>query len=171
VPVSRGLRRLLRIRELEEEQRRLALDAAREELGLLEQAMRRAGERGACGRRLLLLTAGSGAVADRLSALEESRASERHSAALVPKIAGAEDDVETLREEFLAARVERRQAETLVEEAQAREAAEVNRRSQQALDDWFGARHYRERRSAAPAALQRKSASKPSRPSSAPGRT
>jgi hypothetical protein len=167
MPVSRGLRRLLRIRELEEEQRRLALEAAREELGLLDQAMHRAAERGVRGRRLLALSAASGAVADRAAALEESRAAERHSAALRPKIADAEDEVESLRQEFLAARVERRQAETLLEEARARESIDADRRSQHGLDDWFGARRHRHERSAESTrtgAVERKSSRESSTP-------
>jgi hypothetical protein len=51
--------------------------------------------------------------------------------------------VATLREEFLAKRVERRQAETLIKETEARDAIEAGRRSQQNLDDWFGNRMHR----------------------------
>jgi hypothetical protein len=46
--------------------------------------------------------------------------------------------------EYLAKRVERRQAETLIEEAQAQNALDAGRRSQQALDDWFLNRLHRE---------------------------
>ena len=40
-------------------------------------------------------------------------------------------------QEFLAKRVERRQAETLIEETEAREAIEADRRNQQSIDDWY----------------------------------
>jgi len=42
-------------------------------------------------------------------------------------------------EEFLEQRVERRQAETLIEETEARDEVVTARRSQQALDDWHRA--------------------------------
>ena len=41
------------------------------------------------------------------------------------------------REAFLAKRVERQQVQTLIEEAQAAEAAEAGRREQQSTDEWF----------------------------------
>jgi hypothetical protein len=49
----------------------------------------------------------------------------------------------SLREEFLNKRIERRQAETLIEEAKKREAVDQARRSQQSLDDWHRVRLYR----------------------------
>jgi flagellar biosynthesis chaperone FliJ len=45
--------------------------------------------------------------------------------------------VDELRAAFLEKRVERRQAETLVEEAEARDAIESGRRTQQSLDNWY----------------------------------
>jgi hypothetical protein len=46
-------------------------------------------------------------------------------------------DLCSLRERFLAKRVDRRQAETLIVETEARDAADQSRRGQQALDDWY----------------------------------
>jgi hypothetical protein len=80
---------------------------------------------------------------DRLAGLEETRAAGRHASALAPRIAAAELDVVALRREFLARRVERRQAETLIQETEAQDAAEAGRRGQQALDDWFGNKMHR----------------------------
>jgi hypothetical protein len=80
---------------------------------------------------------------DRLAGLEETRAAGRHAAALAPRIADAELDVIALRREFLARRVERRQAETLIRETEARDAVEAGRHGQQALDDWFGNKLHR----------------------------
>jgi hypothetical protein len=40
--------------------------------------------------------------------------------------------------------VERRQAETLISEAEARDALDAERKSQQGLDDWFRNRMHRE---------------------------
>jgi phage protein D len=141
--VSRALRRLLRIRDLEEEQARLALESAAADLRRLEQARTGASERNRRGRLLVQSSAGTGELPDRLAGLEESRAAVRVAQALAPRIARASDRAEALREEFLAARVERRQAETLIEEAEARDALDAERRAQMALDDWFRNRQHR----------------------------
>jgi hypothetical protein len=147
--VSRGLRRLLRIRDLEEEQCRLALESATGSLHRLQHALEATVERGRRGRRLLEASVHSGELPDRLAGLEEMRAAARHGAALTPRIADAELDVAALREEFLSKRVERRQAETLIKETEARDAIEAVRRSQQNLDDWFGNRMHRKSAEAA----------------------
>ncbi len=140
--VSRALRRLLRIRDLEEEQSRLALETATGQLNLLEQALVAAIDRGRRGRRLIDASARTGELLDRLAGLEEGRSSLRCADALAPRIEDAKPDVADLREEFLARRVARRQAETLIEESEAREAIETGRRSQQSLDDWYSSRLY-----------------------------
>jgi hypothetical protein len=154
--VSRALRRLLHIRDLEEEQCRVALESASGTLHGLQHALEATGERGRRGRRLIEASAHSGELPDRLAGIEEIRAAERHGVALVPRIADAELDVAALREEFLAKRVERRQAETLIKETEAQDAIEAGRRSQQNLDDWFGNRMHR--KDAEAAMRQRKAA-------------
>jgi hypothetical protein len=121
--VSPALRRLLRIRELNEEQHRLALEAALNELNRLEQALATTAKRDTRGLRLIASSARSGELADRLAGLEETRVAARHAASLAPRIADSRDDIDGLREQLLAVRVERRQAETLVDEAQPRGAA------------------------------------------------
>jgi hypothetical protein len=148
--VSRALRRLLRIRDLEEEQGRLALESALGELRHLENALAAAVERDRRGRRLVEASARTGELPDRLAGLEETRAAGRRSAALGEWIADAELDVAALRQEFLARRVERRQAETLIQESEARDAVEDGRRGQQALDDWFRNQMHREAAEAKP---------------------
>ena len=135
--VSRALRRLLRIRELEEEQGRIALEAALGAATRLRQAQAATFERGRRGRVLVGASALSGELPDRLAGLEETHAAERFSLALIPRIANAEEDVSNLREDYLTTRVERRQAETLIQEAEARDALDAERKSQQGLDDWF----------------------------------
>ncbi len=141
--VSRALRRLLRIRDLEEEQCRLALESATGSLHRLQHALEATFERGRRGRRLIEASVHSGELPDRLAGLEEMRSAGCHAQALVPRIADAQLDVAALREEFLSKRVERRQAETLIEETEARDAIEAARRSQQNMDDWFGNRMHR----------------------------
>lgn len=144
--VSSGLRRLLRIRELEEEQNRQALESAMGELHRLEAALDASHERERRGRGLVTASARGGALQDRWAGVEESRAAGSYAAALGPMIAEAEQDVVRVRAEFLGKRVERRQAETLIEEAEAREAVEAARRGQQALDDWHSSRRHRQER-------------------------
>jgi hypothetical protein len=142
--VSRALRRLLRIRELEEEQSRLALESAIGDLNQLRQAQTAIAERDRRGRRLVQSSVHSGEWPDRLAGLEETRVANRLAKAIAPRIEDAESDVASLREEYLASRVERRQAETLISEAEARDALEAERKNQQGLDDWFRNRMHRE---------------------------
>ncbi|MGH9606712.1 MAG: hypothetical protein ACRD3N_13565 [Terracidiphilus sp.] len=154
--VSRALRRLLRVLDIEEEQRRAALESALGELRQLEQALAAAEERERRGRQLVRTGGAGGAftgrtadamgkaadlradfMVDRVAGIEEMRAAVRRAAALKPLIAQSQAEAAELREQFLAKRVERRQAETLIEEAEARDAVEAARRGQQVLDDWY----------------------------------
>jgi flagellar biosynthesis chaperone FliJ len=137
------MRRLLRIRELEEEQSRLALESAMGDVHRLEHARVAGIERDRRGRQLVHASIRSGEFRDRLAGLEESRAADRIELVLAPRIADAEQEVSSAREDYLSSRVERRQAETLIEEAEARETADRERRSQQALDDWYRNRLHR----------------------------
>jgi flagellar export protein FliJ len=142
--VSRALRRLLHIREVVEEQRRLALDAALHELGRMEQALAATAKRESRGRRLVSLSARSNEPADRLAGLEQARAAAHHALHLEGRIESASEQVAELREDLLDARVERRQTEALIEGATARESVVAARRGQQALDDWFASRRFRQ---------------------------
>jgi hypothetical protein len=135
--VSRAMRRLLRVLEIEEEQSRLVLESALGELQRLRRALAATTERDRRGRRLVAASAHSGELPDRLAGLEETSTARRHAAALTPKIAEMELDVAERREAYLAKRVERRQAETLIQETEARDAVEAGRRGQRTLDDWF----------------------------------
>jgi hypothetical protein len=142
--VSRALRRLLRIRELEEEQNRLVLESALGELNRLERALTATFEREREGRKLVEAGARDNQYMDRLAGLEETRSAGRHAIALGPRIDAQQAEAEARRLEFFAKRVERRQAETLIEETEAQEAIEAGRRGQQSIDDWFSSRQFRE---------------------------
>jgi hypothetical protein len=142
--VSRALRRLLRIRELQEEQSRLALESALGELHRLEHALTATFARDRRGRSLIQASAQTGHLTDRLAGLEETRSASLHAAALRPRIDGMGEEVTDRRLEFLSKRVERRQAETLIQETEARDAIEAGRRGQQALDDWYSSKLYRD---------------------------
>lgn len=134
------MRRLLRIRELEEEQRRLALEAAAEELRRLEAARAASLRREKSGRALVRASARSGEIVERIAGIEETEMAQVRTGLIVARIEEAEAATDERRREFLEKRVERRQAETLIEENESRERREQERRSQQALDDWHGAR-------------------------------
>ncbi len=159
--VSRLLRRLLHVLHVQEEQSRTALAAALAGLHRLEHAQASAQERERGGRRLIAASALSSdlidqradwqtadrqitdrqiinsQIIDRLAGVEESLAAARTAAILAVRAAAAENQVALCREEFLARRIERRQAEALVRQAEAADAVAANRRSQQSLDDWY----------------------------------
>ena len=63
-------------------------------------------------------------IADRAAALVEIDAARRRAAALRPRSAAAEATASRARQDYLAKRLERRQVETLIEEARAQEAIE-----------------------------------------------
>jgi flagellar export protein FliJ len=137
MPVSRALRRLLRVLEIEEEQSRLALESAQGELARLERLLKVARMRERSGRDLVVASASSGELTDRLAGIAETAAAQQRAIALELRIVNVQADVSTLREAFLSKRVERRQAETLITETEAKDAAVSGRRNQQSLDDWY----------------------------------
>ena len=143
--VSRTLECLRRIRDLEEEQHRLALESATGQLRKLEAARHAAGETERAGRALVSASAHTGVLADRQGGLVQAEAARRRAALLELHLARAETAIQQLRQTFLEKRVERRQAETLVSESAAQSAIESNRRSQRAVDDWHGSRKQREK--------------------------
>jgi hypothetical protein len=150
---SRSLRRLLRIRDLEEEQSRLALESALGELNRLENALKATVELERRGRRLIEASARTGELPDRLAGLEEAHTADRLFAVLGPRIEAKEEEIMARRAEFFSKRIERRQAETLIKESEAQEAIEAERRGQQAIDNWYGSRQYREGTDTEPATL------------------
>jgi hypothetical protein len=142
VPVSRALRRLLRLRELEEEQNKAALESALGESRALESALRAAHARERAGRVLI----GSGAhradPIERVGGLVEAEAGRHAVGVLAPRVATAARRAAALREEYLAVRVERRQVDTVIHEAEEREAVQQSRKEQQNLDELFGVRRH-----------------------------
>ncbi len=135
MPVSDALRRLLRVRELEEEQQRLALDTAAQELHRLESALSAAGDRERNARRHVACE-----PLERIATLVDGSAARRASAALRPQLSIVEDEAARLRAGFLIRRTERRQVETLIAETESQDALIDSRRQQQQLDDAHAAR-------------------------------
>ncbi len=119
------------------------MESALGSLKRLEHALTAATARERCGRRLVVSSARSDEPTDRLAGLEETRAGRRHAAALAPRIAETKREVAAERQVYLAKRVERRQAETIIRETEARDAIEAGRRGQRSLDDWFLSRMQR----------------------------
>jgi flagellar export protein FliJ len=137
MPVSRALRRLLRVLEIEEEQNHLALESAQGELAGLERSLTVTRMRERSGRDLVVSSASSGELTDRLAGIAETARAQRRAIALEARIVNVQAEVSALRDAFLSKRVERRQAETLITEAEAKDAAISGRRNQQSLDDWY----------------------------------
>lgn len=138
--------RLLRVRDVEEEQRRLALEAALGELHQLESARASAIARECRGRQLLVTSVYAGEVTDRAAALVEVKAAALCAFALMARLAVAANTVMQSRAAYLEKRLERRQVQTILDEAAAKDAIESGRRGQQALDEAFGTRRHREKR-------------------------
>lgn len=170
MPVSSALRRLMHVREIEEEQQRMALEFALGELHALERALAAAHAREHAGRRLLALSVCEGGVADRTAAVVEGQAAARSAAALPPRIAVAENNLQRVRQAYLEKRIERRQAQTLIEEAEARDSAEAGRHNQQGLDEIYGAGRYRRKRADGKRPDTSRSGSSRSASSQPPGR-
>ncbi len=135
--VSRAMRRLLRVREVEEEQMRTALASAVGDLRRMEGALAATQVRERGGRRLIAASAVTGELVDRTAGVEETRAARHHASMLKPRIAAAAAVVTARRQEFLLKRIERRQVESLIRKMESEDATEAGRRAQRELDDWF----------------------------------
>ncbi len=135
--VSKAIRRLLHLLNMEEEMRRRGLESAQGELAQLETALKAAGQKERRGRQRVNSGVMSEDLPDRLAGLEEVRAGIRLGSFLQQHIEVETLQVNERREEYLAKRLERRQAETLVEAAEAMDKVEVNRKSQQTLDERY----------------------------------
>ncbi|AXC09519.1 hypothetical protein ACPOL_0134 [Acidisarcina polymorpha] len=148
----KALKRVLRVRALEEEQCRLELDEAATSLRLLEQASIQAKLDGRESRersfknleeadgRQEEISAGCSSQLGRL--IEEAcwlRSTEQRRL-LEAKRVGLELQRAMVEERFLVRRRERMQVETLVKSALAIERAQQDRDQQRHLDDWFQSR-------------------------------
>lgn len=140
--VSRAMRRMLGVLESQEEQCRMALESALSDQRRWQAALAAAKERNSKGRRLVTASAGTGELVDRIAGIEEVSAARRQAAVVMPKIAEAQQMVAMRRREFLAKRIERRQAETLIQKTEATLEREAARRTQRELDDWFLSRTF-----------------------------
>jgi flagellar export protein FliJ len=141
--ISGSLRRLLHIRMLEEEQRKIALESALSELHRLESVLRAARESERNGRQRIARSLRSSDATDRIAGLVECASAQRSAQIIEARIPQAALRVNAARDEYLAKRVERRQVETVIQEAEDAQDAEAARRNQQTVDEWFSARRQR----------------------------
>jgi flagellar export protein FliJ len=140
MPGKRTLERLWRLRELEEEQSRLALEERVQDRDRIVQRLESASRAAVQSRRIFAERLGDPDTAARTGALVELEHARRRQAAIRPQFEVAETNVEMGREEFLTRRTARRQLETLLEREHRAAREEIVRRAQQMLDDWYGRR-------------------------------
>ena len=143
--VKRTLNRLLRLRELEEEQSRLELELAVAERNRAQQEIALAAHRQVMGRRNFTAGIVEQNSLARAAGLFESEEARRQRLRLHPQLEAADAEVARQQTEFLLRRTGRRQVETLVENEHGRAEVEAGRRAQQMLDDWYGRRKTKER--------------------------
>ena len=134
------LERLLRLRELEEEQSRLELERASTVHARVEQQRNSVARRQAVMRRAFVAGIEAGNNLGRSGAVIEMERAREQTAQIELRLAAAERELRRQREEFLVRRTSRRQVETLVDEAKAELELMASRRAQQMLDDWYGRR-------------------------------
>jgi hypothetical protein len=134
--ISRGLRRLYELRQIEELQKASLFESAIAELRQLETALEVASTREGSGRALVSRSVMSGETQDRIFAVEEIAIAVRISTVLKARVRAANENIQRIRDEFLHKRLEKRQAETLLESALEREASLEQRKMQLALDEW-----------------------------------
>jgi flagellar biosynthesis chaperone FliJ len=141
---ARGsLQRLLHIRRTEEEHCQLTMEKAIAELRHLETLRIVVCKRGERARTLLVSSARSGDLVDRIVALEETSITGRMEPILADMVERARLEAERRRQEFLAKRVARQQVETLADKLLTEGRVKAGRKNQSALDDWHRSRRLR----------------------------
>lgn len=135
MPTSLLLKRLLRIRQLQEEQSQAALKTASGNLSLLRQAVERAQTRQARGKSLFISGAAAEDATDRIAGLCETQCAWAREQRLVKEVRQAEIAHQRQLAELTAAHQERRKGELLVDAAEQKMNADVKRQQQKELDE------------------------------------
>lgn len=147
--MRRNLGRVLRIRALFEELSQLELETRTAELRQLESAAERQ-RRLSLAVRLeahqLLTEPGNATTQAWLTGIGDAELLARKSNRLNTAAQKKKPVAEAAREVFLARRLERRQAETLVTAAAAADNKQELRRDQKQVDDWFQSRSARRKK-------------------------
>lgn len=137
--LSRALRNLLKIREMQEEQQKNALESAAAELRMIETALADAHTRQAAAH----FGAFAGECVDPLDrrALQlQAETETRRRELLHARRQDSQQVVESERALYLERRTERRQAEAVVDAELLRDHKESERKLQREVDDWYGTR-------------------------------
>jgi flagellar biosynthesis chaperone FliJ len=140
--ISASLRRLLSIRELQEEQSEAALASVVHEIAQLRAAQSHAGVRATQARRLLEASVRCDVPSDRWTGLQEEHIAIKLATQLADHVAATEREAETLRTHYLEARMERRQVQTVAQNAEKAVATDAEHKEQRDLDEWHRAHHF-----------------------------
>ncbi|WP_263352151.1 hypothetical protein [Acidicapsa acidisoli] len=140
MPGKRVLQRLLRIRELREEQGRVELEAVVGQRNRVAQELVEAKNRQAQGRSAFVAGISDRDRTGRAAGMIEMEQARKEQPRIAARLEAANAEVERQRNEFLEHRTARRQVETLVSAEQAALREEAARRAQQTLDDGYGRR-------------------------------
>lgn len=133
---SRELRGLVALREVQEQQAALRLESAIRELRRLEREREIANARSSKARELVRTSATTGQLEDRLSGLQGIVSAELSCQRLATRVHAANQRVERIRFDAIAKRVEKRQAEILLENALNQDVLRSLRRNRMLLDEW-----------------------------------
>ena len=141
-----ALRRLLDLRQAEEDRSQLELDGAMETLRRLGVALTETEKRRSLARTRVSAGVETGQVIDRMAGVYEIAHADRLAGMILQKIHAGERDVLDRRQELLTRRLARRQVETIVNAHIAEIEMESNRKAQLELDDWHRTEKIRSRR-------------------------
>jgi len=130
------LRNLFQLRQIEEENSASLLERASSELRRLDDTLTVTRVRETAGRSLVEESIRTGETQDRLAGFAEVNSAARVRTVVTRRKRQAEENLERIRQQYLAKRMESRQVETLLRAAAELEAHEQQRRSQSALDEW-----------------------------------
>jgi flagellar export protein FliJ len=137
MPVPAAMRRLLRVRQVQEEESRAVLEKILRELNSLKAALRAASEWECKGRQIVSESMQSGELRDRLAGQVQEHTARQAKAFLAERIAAAEEQADESRQSYRAACIRMRQVSTLIEKVQGEERLYEARRQQNNLDDWY----------------------------------
>jgi hypothetical protein len=134
MPVSRALRNLLKVRNLEVEQHKAALESALNELHVLENALDTAQESRRLAGKCAFEAAPNEGV-DRLAFQLQRNVEERRESWIRTQHAAARERAQDVRAQFMSKHMEQRQAESLAQAAHDHAIIQEERRLQRAVDD------------------------------------
>ena len=138
--IGQNLLRVHAVRQAEEQEQKNLLATAIAELRQLERTQELVRQRRARGRESFEESVRLGSREERICALAEIDATERLARDVSGRIGTARTQIQGLQREFLNRRIMRRQTETLLEAAEAVAKVEAERKTQNAMDDWYRSR-------------------------------